>query len=194
MFDHVQGNLVGKSPTEAVIATSGVGYRLTIPLSTFDALPESGQAKLFTYLHVREDALRLYGFATEDERRIFTSLLGVQGIGPGMGIAVLNGISADEFRQAVAGEDLATLARVKGIGRKTGQRIVLELKREMERQLLELPAGKPGVSSVTSDAVAAMLALGYRRSAAETAVAHALKTLATGASLEQIIREALQQT
>ena len=193
MFDHVEGNLVCKSPTQAVIATGGVGYRLTIPLSTFDALPECGQAKLLTYLHVREDILRLYGFATEDERRIFTSLLGVQGIGPGMGIAVLNGISTDEFRTAVAREDLGTLARVKGIGRKTAQRIVLELKREMERQLVDLPAGRTGVSGVTSDAVAAMLALGYKRSAAEAAVARALRNLEPGARIEQVIREALQQ-
>ena len=83
MFDYVQGKLVSKSPTQAVIGVGGVGYRLTIPVSTFDALPpENDEAKLLTHLHVREDILKLYGFATEDERRIFGSLLSVQGIGP----------------------------------------------------------------------------------------------------------------
>ncbi len=159
MFDHIQGELAGKSPTQAVVVTGGVGYRFTIPVSTFDALPENGSVKLLTYLYVREDTLKLFGFATEDERKLFTNLLSVQGIGPGTAIAVLNGISVAEFRRAVATEDLATLARAKGIGRKTAQRIVVELKREMERQLAELPAGAIGASGVTSDAVAAMLGL-----------------------------------
>lgn len=193
MFDYIQGDLVSKSPTQVVVAAAGVGYRFTIPVSTFDALPSDGRVRVLAYLYVREDTLRLYGFATEGERRLFVSLLGVQGIGPSMAIAALNGLSVDEFRRAVANEDLGTLARVKGVGRKTAQRIVLELKREMERQLAELPPGRPGISGVTSDAVAAMLALGYRRSSAETAVSRALKRLQGGASLEQVVREALQQ-
>lgn len=193
MLDYVEGKLAAKSPTEAVVAVGGVGYRLTVPLSTFDALPDEGAVKLLTYLYVREDALRLFGFATEDERRIFTSLLSVQGVGPGTAIAILNGIPVPQFRQAVASEDLATLSRAKGIGRKTAQRIVLELKREMERQLAELPTAAAGTHGLTSDAVAAMLALGYKRSVAERAVARATRRFGPEAALEDIIRDALQQ-
>lgn len=193
MFDYIEGKLVSASPTQAVIATGGIGYRLTIPVSTFDALPKDGECKVHTYLHVREDVLRLYGFVTEDERRIFSSLLSVQGVGPGTAIAILNGIPVDEFRHAVANDDLNVLSRAKGIGRKTAQRIVLELRREMERQLVELPTTGTSGAATSSDAVAAMLALGYKRSAAETAVSRAAKALGQGASLEKIIREALQQ-
>jgi len=194
MFDYLQGKLASKSPTEAVIAAGGVGYRLTIPLSTYDALPDDGDAKLLVYTHVRAEVLRLYGFYTEDERRVFTSLLDVQGIGPSTAISVLNSMPVNEFRRAVAHEDVATISRAKGIGRKSAQRIVIDLKREMEKQISEAAPAAEGVSvgvGITSDAVAAMLALGYRRSAAERAVDRALKRLGGDAALEDVIRQAL---
>ena len=193
MLDYIEGDLVSRSPTQAVIATGGVGYAFTIPVSSFDALPQSGRARLLVYLYVREDALRLYGFTTEDERRLFIYLLSVQGIGPGTALAVLNGMSVNDFRVAVAHEDLVSISRIKGIGRKTAQRVVLELKREMEREMLERPAGGPTVAGATGDAVAAMLALGYKRSASEKAVARAQKKLGPDAPTEQLIRNALQQ-
>ena len=195
MFDYLQGRLVSKSPTEAVIAVGGTGYRLTIPLSTYDALPDDGEVKLLVYMHVREDILRLYGFANEDDRRVFTSLLGVQGIGPSTALSILNSVPVNEFRSAVAREDLATVSRAKGIGKKTAQRIVIDLKREMEKQMSEPSLGGEGVPlgvGITSDAVAAMLALGYKRSAAEQAVDGALKRLGANAALEDVIRQALQ--
>ena len=105
MFDYVEGELVHKTPTQAVIAAGGVGYRFTIPVSTFDKLPESGPARLLAHLHVREDIFRLYGFATDDERRLFVRLIAIQGIGPGTAIALLGGMSVDEFRRAVATEE-----------------------------------------------------------------------------------------
>ena len=193
MYDFVEGDLVERSPTQAVVAAGGVGYRLTIPVSTFDALPKSGRAKLLVHLYVREDVLRLYGFATVDERRLFTNLLSVQGIGPSMALAALNGMSVNDFRLAVVNEELAVLARVKGIGRKTAQRIVIELKRQMERELAERPVGGVRPSALTGDAVAAMIALGYKRSVSEAAVARAIEKLGRDAALELIIREALQQ-
>ena len=108
MFDYLQGKLASKSPTEAVIAVGGAGYRLTIPLSTYDALPDDGDVKLLVYTHVRPEALRLYGFVTEDERRVFTSLLDVQGIGPSTAISILNSLPVNDFRRAVAREIVAT--------------------------------------------------------------------------------------
>jgi Holliday junction DNA helicase RuvA len=193
MYDYIEGDLVSRSPTQAVIAAGGVGYRLTIPVSTFDALPASGPVKLLAHLHIREDVHRLFGFATEGERALFLRLIGVQGIGPVTALAVLSGMSVDDFRRTVASEQIGTLCHVKGIGRKTAERIVVELKRDMERELLELAPGRPGAPPTTSDAVAAMLALGYTRSMSEKAVARALEKLPRGAPLEKIVREALQQ-
>ncbi len=193
MFDFIEGDLVYKSPTEAVIAAGGIGYRLTIPVSTFDALPDDGRARLVVYLRVREDVLRLYGFATQEERRLFSRLVAIQGVGPGTAMAVLNGMTVDEFRRAVAAEQKSAIWRVKGIGRKTAERIVIELRSEMERELAERPGGAPAVPAPTSDAVAAMMSLGYRRSQADAAVARAMEKLGRGALLEQVIREALQQ-
>ena len=192
MFDHVEGDLVYKSPAEAVIAAGGVGYRFTIPVSTFDALPSDGRVRLLAYLHVREDCLKLYGFATEDERRLFSRLVAIQGIGPGTAIAVLNGMSVDEFRRAVAEEQRSAIWRIKGIGRKTAERIILELKTEMEREISErAPGRRAGVPA--SDAVSAMLVLGFKRSQSEAAVERAIEALGRDAPLEQIIRQALKQ-
>jgi Holliday junction DNA helicase RuvA len=192
MFDHIQGELVSKTPTQAVISAGGVGYAFTIPLSTFDALPPRGAARLLVHLHVREDALKLYGFATEDERRLFTQLISISGIGPTTAVTILNGISVEDFRQAVAGEQAALLCKVKGVGRKTAERIIVELKAEMEREIIERPAGRKTDIVLTADAVAAMTALGYTRSAAENAVARAVEKLGRQAPLEELVREALR--
>jgi len=195
MYDYIEGDMVTKTPAQAVVAANGVGYRFTIPISTYDSLPDSGRIRLLAYLYVREDTLRLYGFAAEKERRLFTRLLSVSGVGPALAIAALNGISVDEFRQAVASEDVATLSRVKGVGRKTAERIIVEMKREMERELMQDRAEgrEASVAVVTTDAVAAMLALGYTRSSAEAAVGRALAKTGRDAGLEQVVREALQQ-
>jgi Holliday junction DNA helicase RuvA len=193
MYDYIEGELVFRSPAQAVIAAGGVGYRFTIPLSTFAALPERGRAKLLTYLHVRDDALKLYGFASEKERRLFLRLIGVSGIGPGTAMAILNGLSVDEFRRAVVAEEVSTLCAVKGIGRKTAERVIVELRRDMERELLEEPEARGPAVSLTADAVAAMLALGYTRSSSEAAVRRALEKLGRGANLEQVVRRALQE-
>ena len=193
MFDYLEGDLVGKSPTQVVVATGGVGYRLTIPLSTFDALPRDGRVKLLVHLYVREAEMRLYGFAGEDERRLFVRLIAIQGIGPGTAIAVLNGMSVDDFHRAIVSEEISAIAKAKGIGRKTAERLIVELKGEMERELAERPVGRRAVAAPTSDAVAAMLALGYRRSVSEKAVTRALEALGRAASLEDVIRRALQE-
>ena len=192
MFDYIEGDLVRKSPAQAVIAAGGVGYHFTIPISTYEALPASGRAKLLVYLHVREDVLRLYGFAAEEERRLFTQLISISGIGPSTALAILNGISVADFKRVVASEQVSALCRVKGIGRKTAERVIVELRREMERELAEEPAARAAGVSATADAIAAMLALGYTRSAAEKAVTRAIEKVGRAAPLEQIVREALQ--
>ncbi len=193
MYDHIEGELVFKSPAQAVIAAGGVGYRFSIPISTFAALPDRGRAKLLTYLHVREDVLKLFGFASEKERKLFVRLIGVSGIGPGTAMAILNGLSVDEFRRAVAAEEVSTLCGVKGIGRKTAERVIVDLRREMERELLEEPAARGPAGNLNADAVAAMLALGYTRSVSEAAVLKAMEKLGRDANLERVVRQALRE-
>lgn len=193
MYDYVEGEVASKSPTQVVLSVNGVGYRFVVPLSTYDALGSAARARLLAYLYVREDVLRLYGFATEDERRLFARLIGISGIGPGTAIALLNGMSVAEFRAAAAREDATPIQRVKGIGPKIARRIVLEMTDEMGRELLEQRADGAPVSALTSDAVAAMLALGYKRSASERAVARAFDSLGREAPLAAVIRKALHE-
>ncbi len=153
-----------------LIDVNGVGYELEAPLSTFFTLPEAGQAvTLFTHLAVREDAHVLYAFATESERTLFRSLLKVSGIGAKMALAILSGMSADEFGRCVEEEDVASLVRLPGIGRKTAQRLIVEMRDRLAKLGDLTPAVSPSQGglaanpgSATTDAVAALVALGYK--------------------------------
>jgi len=193
MYDYIEGDLVSKQPTQVVVVAGGVGYRFTVPLSTSDALPDSGRVRVYAHLLLRDEELRLYGFATEEERRLFLRLIAISNVGPGTALTVLSGMTVDEFRRAVAQEDLAALCRVKRIGQKTAERIVVELRSQMQRELLELPPEGVRTTSLTTDAIAAMIALGYRRSDSEKAVRRALDRLGVRATLEELVRAALQQ-
>ena len=193
MYDFIEGELAAKSPTEAVVSAGGVGYRFIIPVSTFDQLPPGGTVRLLAHLYVRDDEMRLYGFATEDERRLFARLIGISGIGPAIAIAILNGMSVDAFRQAAANEKFTEICAVKGVGRKTAERIVVEMRDEMARELVERPtAGVAAPTALTSDAVGALLVLGVKRSAAERAIGRAFEKLGRDTALEDVIREALE--
>ena len=187
-----RGGVASRARAQVVLSAGGVGYRFVVPLSTYDALSDAVRARLLAYLYVREDVLRLYGFATEDERRLFARLIGISGIGPGTAIALLNGMSVGEFRAAAARADALPIQRVKGIGPKIARRIVTEMSEEMSRELVEQRAEGAPVSALTSDAVAAMLALGYKRSASEQAVARAFASIGREAPLAAVIRKALQ--
>lgn len=159
-----------KQAPHLLIDVNGVGYELEAPLSTFFTLPETGQAvTLFTHLAVREDAHVLYAFATESERALFRILLKVSGIGAKMALAILSGMSADEFSRCVADEDVASLVRLPGIGRKTAQRLIVEMRDRLAKLDDLTPAVTPvqgtqvvSRGSVTTDAVAALVALGYK--------------------------------
>jgi Holliday junction DNA helicase RuvA len=161
---------VHKQAPHLLIDVNGVGYELEAPLSTFFTLPETGQAvTLFTHLAVREDAHVLYAFATESERALFRILLKVSGIGAKMALAILSGMSADEFSRCVADEDVASLVRLPGIGRKTAQRLIVEMRDRLAMLDDLTPAVTPvqgtqvvSRGSVTTDAVAALVALGYK--------------------------------
>ncbi|MES9816390.1 MAG: Holliday junction branch migration protein RuvA [Candidatus Thiodiazotropha sp.] len=170
MIGRLRGELVHKQAPHMLIDVNGVGYELEAPLSTFFTLPEAGQAvTLFTHLAVREDAHVLYAFATESERTLFRSLLKVSGIGAKMALAILSGMSADEFGRCVEEEDVASLVRLPGIGRKTAQRLIVEMRDRLAKLSDLTPAVSPSQGglaanpgSATTDAVAALVALGYK--------------------------------
>jgi Holliday junction DNA helicase RuvA len=195
MIGFLRGQLLQKHPPALLVDVGGVGYELQAPMSTFYALPALGEeVKLHTHLVVREDAHLLYGFATEAERRLFRDLLRVSGVGPKIGLALLSGMSVDAFLLCVEAQDVEALVRVPGIGRKTSERLLIEM-RDRIRALGEggaLPgaAGSvPGEGGAAAEAFAAMVALGYR----PAEVVRLLKSIKTdAAATEEIIREALK--
>ena len=197
MITFLEGVLVERHPTRAVVACGGVGYEVAIPLSTFDRLPEQGAAcRILTRLIVREDAHLLFGFASQSERALFDLLLVVSRVGPKLALAVLSGLSVPQIRQAIAFQDAAMLASVPGVGRKTAERIVVELKDRIEKGMTTaegLIVGRGGQrGGPMEEAMAALIALGYTRSEAQEAVAHAARDLGgKQPSTEDVVRAAL---
>ena len=191
MIGHLRGRLVRKAPPALIIDVNGVGYELEAPMSTFYRLPEVGaEVVLNTHLVVREDAQLLYGFATEDERRLFRDLLRVTGIGPKIGLALLSGIDVETFMRCVEAEDAEALTRIPGIGRKTAERLLVEM-RDRIRALGQLPpaAAKSASGGARAEAFAALVALGYR----PVEVNRLLQGVEQeGAGTEELIRRALQ--
>jgi len=195
MYDHLSGTLTEKLPTRAVVAAAGVGYELTIPLTTFESLPEPGsEVVVHTHLHVREDSLRLFGFASRDERQFFRRLLDVPGIGPAVGLSILSSSTWSEFRDAIVTEDIARLTGMKGVGKKLAQRMVLELKDALAR---EDPGDGPtptvggAGSSLRDDALGALATLGFTRGQAMKAVDRILGRDDAPDDLGEVIRRAL---
>jgi Holliday junction DNA helicase RuvA len=192
VIGHLRGRLVRKAPPALIVDVSGVGYELEAPMSTFYRLPEVGSVvELYTHLVVREDAHLLYGFATEDERRLFRDLMRVTGIGPKIGLALLSGIDVDTFLLCVEAQDVDALTRIPGIGRKTAERLLIEM-RDRIRALGQLPsaANRLGpAAGAQAEAFAALVALGYRPGE----VTRLLKSVDhEGAGTEELIRRALQ--
>lgn len=190
MIGHLRGRLVRKAPPALIVDVNGVGYELEAPMSTFYRLPELGaEVELHTHLVVREDAHLLYGFATEDERRLFRDLLRVTGIGPKIGLALLSGIDVDTFMRCVEAQDADALTRIPGIGRKTAERLLVEM-RDRIRALGQMPAASTRADGgARAEAYAALVALGYR----PVEVNRLLQSVdQEGAATEELIRRALQ--
>ena len=193
MIGFLRGVLAQKHPPALLLDVGGVGYELEAPMSTFYSLPAVGeQVQLYTHLVVREDAHLLYGFATEAERRLFRDLLRVSGVGPKIGLALLSGMNVDAFLLCVEAQDVESLVRVPGIGRKTAERLVVEMRDRIRSLGTAVPAGQAPAGASggpAAEAFAAMVALGYRPSE----VSRLLKQVATdGSATEEIIREALR--
>jgi Holliday junction DNA helicase RuvA len=197
MISSLRGTLVAKLPTEAVIDVQGVGYGVSIPLSTYEALGDlRSEVLLHTYLHVREDALQLYGFATEEERNAFRLLISVNGIGPRMAQGILSGLAVPDLRRHIAAGDANALTAIPGIGRKIADRLIVELRDRMGGTDAPVPTGgAPGnvVEKTRAEALAALLSLGYTKSAAEKALRMALRESdGTEPSVESLIKLSLR--
>jgi holliday junction DNA helicase RuvA len=178
MIAHLTGALFSKQPNSVIVEVGGVGYELTIPLSTFYDLGEEGSpVALRVHTHVREDALQLFGFRTEREKKLFLYLISISGIGPKLAITILSGMSADELIPAIRNNELARLVNIPGVGRKTAERLIVELKDklaalsspEMEEQF-RTAAGPASQTAIADDIVSALVNLGFLRAAAEKAV------------------------
>ncbi len=193
MISYVRGVLDYKEPNLVVVDINGIGYEVFVPLSTYQKLPAvGGQVKLHTYHHVREDAMQLYGFLSSEEKEVFELVLSISGVGTKVALSILSFISVNEFRRAIAQSDMKTLTKIPGIGKKSAERMVLELKDKIgdihidERMLRLLEAES------TNDAVSALLTLGASQSAAEYAVYRAERLLGEEAKIEDLIAQALK--
>ena len=203
MIAHLSGTLLSKQATSVILDVSGVGYEVTIPLSTFYDLEDLGSnVQLRIYTHVREDALQLYGFKTARERELFLKIISVSGIGPKLGITLLSGMTADEMVASIRTNNLARLTLIPGVGRKTAERLIMELREKVadlsSAQLEEELGGKPeaGAEStedtVRADALSALLNLGYQRSGAEKAIDAALNE-GGDITVESVLRRSLKK-
>jgi holliday junction DNA helicase RuvA len=196
LIAHLRGRLLEKNPNHLVVDVNGVGYDVFVPLSTFYVLGAAGSdVALRIHTHVREDALALYGFATTLEQDLFERLISIGGIGPKLALAVLSGIEPNELMRAIERGDVARLTNIPGIGKKTSERIVLELKDRLPRVVPAAAAGDGAgdtTSPVREDVLSALMNLGYHRPLAEKAVATAIKAIPDG-GFEPTLKQALRE-
>ncbi len=193
MIGQLRGRLAEKIPNQVLVDVGGVGYLVQVPLSTYAALGElHTEVTLLIHTHVREDALALYGFVSAREKHFFEMLLSASGVGPILALKILSGMSVEELVPAIRGSDLARLTRIPGVGRKTAERIVVELKDKLEAVAVETE--RPAASSpagIETDVISALVNLGYDGRAAENAVGEAKREAGTG-NFEKLLRGALQ--
>jgi Holliday junction DNA helicase RuvA len=186
VIGRIAGKLVAKQPPQIVVDVHGIGYELDVPMSTLYQLPATGsEVTLLTHLIVREDAHQLYGFFSEAERALFRRLLKISGVGARTALAVLSGMSVADVKQAVSQQDSARLTKIPGIGKKTAERLLLELKDKLDIAIVAIPTE---AAAASSDVINALLALGYNDKEAQFAV----KNLESGVSVTEGIRQALK--
>lgn len=195
MIAYLRGRLLEKHPNQVIVETQGVGYDVTVPISTFAALPNAGdEVKLRIYTHVREDALMLYGFLTSEEKMLFEKLISVSGIGPKLAVTVLSGLATPDLVTAIRQGLVDHLVRIPGVGKKTAERIVLELRDKVEGigpGTTAAPQKAAPLSAVERDVLSALLNLGCARPAAESAVRKA-QAGGVAADFEPLFRRALE--
>ncbi|ATA94058.1 Holliday junction branch migration protein RuvA [Capnocytophaga canimorsus] len=192
MITQIQGKLVEKNPTHLVVDCHGVGYFINITLNTYSTLPQNEAIKLYTYLQIKEDAHNLYGFLTKAEREVFVLLISVSGVGAGTARTMLSSLTAAQVRSAIINGDVATIQSVKGIGAKTAQRVILDLKEKMTKlqDFEDIPHNE--VNTNKEEALAALEVLGFVRKQAEKVVDRIVRTSSEQLSVEEIIKQALK--
>jgi len=189
MIAHLRGRLVAKHPNQAIVDCGGVGYDVTITVPTYSDLPEAGsETALHIHTHVREDQIALFGFLRAEEKRLFEKLLIVSGIGPKLAVTILSGMPVADLVGSIRAGDFARLTKIPGIGRKTAERMVLELKDKLEEFSAAPPPAK--ATPIEEDVISALVNLGYQRAIAERALAVASRTNTSG-GFDKLFREAL---
>ncbi|HNP18148.1 MAG TPA: Holliday junction branch migration protein RuvA [Fulvivirga sp.] len=195
MISYLKGKLVVKEPTHAVIDVNGVGYHVNISLSTFSIIKDQENILIHTYLHVREDAQILFGFSDTMEKKMFLNLLSISGVGPNTALMIQSSLSAEELKQAIASEDVKVIQGVKGVGAKTAQRIILELKDKIKKEGMYADVDKirpTSYNTIRSEALSALTTLGINKSAAEKSIDAILKNSGNTITLEELIKLTLK--
>lgn len=196
MIAYLEGKLVEKDPTFVIVDVGGMGYHVKITLNTFSQIKALNQCKIHTHLHVKEDSHTLYGFFEESERKRFLQLVSISGVGPSTGLMILSSLSPEEIHSAIVNGDVKTISGVKGIGQKTAQRIILELKDKMSKEELEGHSPVISLSSgntLKSEALSALTTLGINKVAAEKTIDKIMNETAEQVSLEELIKLALKR-
>ncbi|WP_192085812.1 Holliday junction branch migration protein RuvA [Algoriphagus sp. Y33] len=196
MIDYLQGKLVFKDPTYVIIDVNGIGYHVKISLQTYTEIKDEEQIKLLTFLHIKEDAHTLFGFKQANEKRLFLMLLSINGVGPSTGLMILSSLSSSEIEQAILAGDVATIQHVKGIGAKTAQRIILELKDKVGKGGVDANTVSFGFlksdNKIREEALQALITLGFPKAAAEKNITTVLKKTTGEISLEDLIKASLK--
>ncbi|MBT8407123.1 MAG: Holliday junction branch migration protein RuvA [Deltaproteobacteria bacterium] len=197
MIAHIQGRLHFKSPENLIIDVDGIGYQVHVPLTTFYELPDIGNTvALHIHTHVREDALQLYGFQAQEEKALFIRLMGVAGIGPRLAVNILSGISPAELAECLGQGDLARLISIPGVGRKTAERIMVEMRDKLPALAADrdiaLSVKYAADEAVMNDAVSALVNLGYKKGVAQRAIDGARQRLEGEINLESLLKESLR--
>lgn len=176
MIAHLRGKLLHKTPQQAIVEAGGVGYDVMITVPAFSALPAEGaEVALFIHTHVREDALALFGFTDATEKRVFEKLISISGIGPKLAMTILSGLSVDRLVGAIRGQDHAMLTKIPGVGKKTAERVTLELKDKLDDLAIVTPGAGSVSGAVAEDVLSALVNLGYQRAAAQRAIEAAVE-------------------
>jgi len=192
MYAYIDGKLAFKSPSYVVIEAGGVGYHINISLNTFSRLGTAEKCKLFTWLHVKEDAHTLYGFADEGERRLFLHLISVSGVGPNTGRMMLSSITPEEIQTAIVKGDVSQIQRIKGIGPKSAQRLILELQDKLKKEGPDSLISMPKTATIKDEALSALIMLGFARNAVEKILEQELNKNGSDLTVEQLIKFALK--
>lgn len=194
MIAYLKGRLVHKDPTYVIIDVGGIGYQVKISLQTYSKIKDEEQIQLLTFLHIKEDAHTLYGFKEENEKRLFLLLIGINGVGPNTGLMILSSLSSDEIEHAILSGDVGTIQAVKGIGAKTAQRIILELKDKIGKPTDSIaPLGfLKSSNKVREEALQALITLGFPKATADKNIAQVLKKTGGEISLEDLIKASLK--